>query len=234
MINLSSSSDQIIQEVWEEYDKACYWHEKVHGKKTVHRQILDSYRRCVEKTHSMLSGFSSEYTSPSGNRWLIFDVIFPKDKVSNAFDIKLAAFIFWETAASAGCFLPIDECTAEGHKKVVHIYSSHFFQRYCERLGVSYKSKTMLINFASDVLRITYDMITDQHGKHEVHRIPHCGMGMAVRRKDNPNVVEIKTFLADDNLAPNKMRKLKDLAEKGDSLKGKSSHDVVETVKINY
>lgn len=234
MLNLSSPSDQILKEVTEERERAFYWHNKVHSKKLVHKQIMASYKRAWDKKHGTYTGFNSEYVSSSGNKWYTFELISPRPNNPEKFQVQFCTFIYYETAASIGCFLMADDDPKNGGGDIVYVFTSHFFQRYCERLGIQYGSTEMLTDFVCDIRSISSSKITDTHGEHEVIRIPHRGVGMVIARKDNPAVLEVKTFLADDNLNPNKKKELKTLTEYGDSVISKPKREVVETVLLKY
>lgn len=217
MVNLSTPSNELIAQIWAETDKAEYWHNKRYGSKAAREELAKKYRHIYEETHQQeFIGECSEYKSPSGNRWYVMDRV---RKVPGGFATTVSYFVYYETYGSIGCFVPVYQAydLKSPAEKGVNIFTSHFFQRYCEREGIAYKSREMLTHFIFDFRYMQADQYSDdRHGDYEVHRMRRKGIIKAVRRKDSPLVVEMRTFLADSNLSPSEKRRYKQLMEDTD------------------
>jgi hypothetical protein len=212
MVNLSTPSQELVAKIWAETDKAEYWHRKRFAGKTAREELSEKYTRIYETTGKRtFIGECSEYKSPSGNRWYVADKV---RKEPEGFATFIVSFVYYETYESIGCFAPawqIYDLKAPAAKGV-NIFTSHFFQRYCEREGVEYKSRDMLMHFLLDFQYIQGDPCHDErHGDYEVWRMRRKGIIKAVRRKDCPLVMEMRTFLADKNLSPADLKRYKKL-----------------------
>ena len=89
-----------------------------------------------------------------------------------------ASFIYYETYASIGAFIPkymMNEQTNMMDDACV-IYTSHFFERYCERMKIPFRSRQMVLEFASIIRfqsaerryrqrRATYRSVTNAEGR---------------------------------------------------------------------
>ncbi len=213
MINLSTPSEELIKELFDEKPKALYWHEKQTGSRSKERELQERYDKHKEELGKRFIGYSTEYKSKHGNRWHIFDIVNVSDK---AFHIVTVSFIYYETFGSIGCFMPAMQGGMGGGQPEcgVNIFTSHFFLRYCERMGIPYRSRQMIEQFAMNIIYMTATEELDKDGEEqEAYCIPHQGIIKARRRKDCPLVVEMRTFLSDAMLSKSKA---KDYAEMTD------------------
>ena len=229
MLNLSSPSEQILKEVLEGQDKAIYWHKKIRFKKTVSRQLNYIYEKAYKNEKTYYTGFNTTYDSPLGNKWYTFEIIFPVDE--ECFAVKLCSFIYYETIGSIGCFIP----TGNPDNKEewgVSIYTSHFFRRYSERTGVEYNSLEMLQQFATDSLLLAATKVKDNHGEHEVFRIPYTGLCMAMPRKDSYRVCEVRTFIPDNTLSSSQYNRYREFIKEVDSYSNPPTHKLVDEIVI--
>lgn len=217
MVNLSTPSNELIAQIWAEADKAEYWHKKRFASKTAKQELAEKYTRIYEETgQQKFVGECTEYKSPSGNRWYVMDFV---QKIDGGFATSVSYFVYYETYESIGCFVPVYQAydLTSPAEKGVNIFTSHFFQRYCEREDIAYKSREMLSHFAFDFRYMQADPYHDDvHGDYEVHRMRRKGIIKAVRRKDSPLVVEMRTFLADKNLSPSEKKRYKKLMDDTD------------------
>ena len=130
-----------------------------------------------------------------------------------------SSFIYYETYASIGAFIPKFWMNKETKlmEDACVVYTSHFFERYCERLKIPFRSREMVLEFASIIAFNPIQEDTDKDGKPiVVSRMPKAGFTYGVRRKDNPNVYEMRTFLSDKNMTPTKLRRYEELRERVD------------------
>lgn len=217
MVNLSTPSQELIAQIWAEADKAEYWHNKRFASKTAREELAEKYSRIYKTTGKRtFIGECSEYKSPSGNRWYVADKV---RKMPGGFATSIVYFVYYETYGSIGCFAPVWQIynLKAPAAKGVNIFTSHFFQRYCEREGVEYKSRDMLMHFLFDYQYLQADPYHDErHGDYEVWRMRRKGIIKAVRRKDSPLVVEMRTFLADKNLSPTERKRYQKLMDDTD------------------
>lgn len=216
MINLSTPTEQLLSELYGEMDKAEYWHRKIYQSKRSYRNMLGLYADEIRKGRFRFAGHHSEYKSKSGNRWHTFEIV---NSVNGGFPLPIMIqFVYYETLGSIGVFMPSWE-TLDPQKPPVKgatIYPSHFFQRYCERLGIPYRSLKMLQEFAMGCTSMICEPDTKKGGKNIVYRIPHKGIIKADRREDNPAVTVMRTFISDAMLSPADRRRYAELIKISD------------------
>lgn len=75
----------------------------------------------------------------------------------------------------------------------------------------------MVLEFASI---IAFNPLTDDTDKDGqpivVSRMPKAGFTYGVRRYDNPNIIEMRTFLSDKNMYPSKLKRYEELQKRVD------------------
>ena len=192
MINLSTPSDQLLAEIETDIQKVMWWLNKEKGNTTrsnKRKELARKYRARWAEEKKRFIGDTLEYKSALGNRWFCYDVV---QKPAGAYDIMVGIdkFIYWETLGSIGAFLPqwwTDAETMTAHPSCL-IYTSHFFQRFCERAKIQFRSREMVMSFVSELNYKPYKEDTDKDGNPIlVFRMNHTGFAYAVRRKDNPH-----------------------------------------------
>lgn len=217
MINLTTPSKQILDELNEDIQHIEYWQKRWHTGRDW-RSRASEYRKKWDKERKPFVGDCHEYKSTNGNRWYCYDVVFWPEGFQDLMLLQ-ANFIYYETYASIGAFLPCYEMNKETNlmEDACCIYTSHFFERYCERLQIPYRSREMVMEFASAIaFRPTQDDIDKDGRPIVVSRMPKAGFTYGVRRKDNPFIYEMRTFLSDKNMTPSKMKRYNDLRERTD------------------
>jgi hypothetical protein len=218
MINLSTPTEQLLEEMYDEIKRADYWHLKQGGGERKVEQQVAEYQQQRMRMDSDFIGRQTEYISPRGNRWFIFDKVtkYPKDLGIHAIVFK---FIYYETYGSIGCFIPAWYQPHNGApiERSATIYTSHFFQRYSERRHIPFRSKQMIQQFMYDCTSMTMQPEKDKDGRDcFVYRIPHVGYAFAVPR-DEQRVIEVRTFLSTENMTPTKLKKYEALTDWTDS-----------------
>jgi hypothetical protein len=219
MINLSTPSDQLLAEIETDMQKVMWWLNKEKGNTTrsnKRKELARKYRARWAEEKKRFIGDTLEYKSALGNRWFCYDVV---QKPAGAYDIMVGVdkFIYWETLGSIGAFLPqwwTDAETMTAHPSCL-IYTSHFFQRFCERAKIQFRSREMVMSFVSELNYKPYKEDTDKDGNPIlVFRMNHTGFAYAVRRKDNPLVIEVRTYLDETNMSPSKLKRYEELAQR--------------------
>ena len=219
MINLSTPSDQLLAEIETDMEKVMWWLNKKKGnsiRNYKRRALAEKYRTRWAKEHKRFIGDTTEYKSALGNRWFCYDVVM---KPAGAPDIIVGVdkFIYWETLNSIGAFLPqwwTDAKTHTAHPACL-IYTSHFFHRFSERAKIPFRSREMVMAFVSELSFKPWKEDTDKDGNHIlVFRMNHTGFAYAVRRKDNPLVIEVRTYLDETNMTPSKLKRYEELAQR--------------------
>lgn len=219
MVNLSTPSDVLLEEIETDLGKLMWWLNKVKGQNIRSRKRIElakKYRKQWAKEQKRFIGDTIEYKSANGNRWYVFDIIM---KPKGAPDIIVGSdkFIYWETIGSIGAFLPqwwMDSETMTTKPSCL-IFTSHFFLRFCERAKIPYRSRDMVMMFVSELNYKPYKEDVDKDGNPIlVFCMNHTGFAYAVRRKDNPLVIEVRTYLDETNMTPKKLKRYEDLAER--------------------
>jgi hypothetical protein len=217
MINLSTPSQQMLDELNIDLEKIEYWQHRWHSGKD---WILKGreYRKRWDQERKPFLGDRHEFKSSLGNRWYCFDVPFLPEGFDDLMTLQ-SSFIYYETYASIGAFIPKYQMNKETKlmEEACVIYTSHFFERYCERLKIPFRSREMVLEFASIIAFNPTQEDTDKDGRPiVVSRMPKAGYTYGVRRKDNPNIIEMRTFLSDKNMTPTKLKRYEELRERVD------------------
>lgn len=217
MINLSTPSKQMLDEINEDLKAMKYWQARWNSGRDFYNRSCE-YCRKWNKLRKPFLGKCHEYKSRNGNRWYVYDVPFWPEGFDDMMVLQ-SSFIYYETYASIGAFIPKFEMNPETGKfeDSCAIYTAHFFQRYCERLGIPYKSRKMVTEFAGALGFTPFENDTDKDGRPiVVARMPKAGYTYGVRRSDDPHVIEMRTFLSDNNMTPTKLKKYDDLRKRVD------------------
>lgn len=211
MINLSTPSKELLDELWDDYTKADYWlTKKLGGMKKQSEIGHELCRECITNNKEFATSDYVEYISPKGNRWIVFvSARFYDDH----FYTTPMGFCYYETYGSVGAFVPT-QCGDFTDKKGCIIFTSHFFLRMCDRLGVKVRSRSMIKRFVEYVSGMVVGYRGEgNHGKHEVDvRLP-ASIGRGRLREDSLHVVEVNTFLRDCELTNKQLEETKSLRE---------------------
>ena len=216
MINLSTPSEKLLKEINVDLEKVNYWVRKKCGnfKSTAWKNKYLSYRKRWYEERKPFIGDTYEYMSPNGNKWFIYEQIF-RPKGAPDIICTVNRIIYWETCNSIGCFWPSWHYDEKGEvHDSCYIYTGHFFQRVCERMKITGGSKEMLIGFLGEFAYKPLQEDIDKNGNPCcIIRMNHCGYGFGVRREDNPLIIEVRTFLSEENMSASRLAKYQKLAE---------------------
>ena len=204
-INLSSDPSDIVATMASELVAVRYQKRKAYGgtrKYEAWKQQL--HDKSLSERQDQLSELT-EYISPAGNRWIMYSNMEYLPDVHRVLPCH-AAFIYYETYGSCGAFFPLfpyGGLTPNG----VTIFTSHFFLRLSERTGIPFRSKTMVQEFVSR--NFMRSVSSSNHKGGEVSMRFRCGYGLGVVRSTEPFVIEMRTFLADEQLSESQRKRLR-------------------------
>ncbi len=205
-VNHSTKAEDILATMREEMPSEYYFFRKQFGGKQKYYKYEDQMldKALEEKRDQYTDIFS--HISRAGNRWMVYThaQYFQKAVYAQAFQFS---FIYYETMASCGAFFPMFSPTenrkkgkkhhkAEAKPTGVIIFTSHFFYQMSERTGIPYRSKELIKEFIST--KCEHAMQADENG--EVLAKFSGGYGFGVQLCDNPQVIEIRTYLKDSQL----------------------------------
>ena len=244
-VNHSTKAEEILATMHEEMPSEYYFFRKQFGGKQKYYKYEDQMldKALEEKKDQYTDIFS--HISKAGNRWMIYTQAqyFPKAVYAQAFQFS---FIYYETMASCGAFFPMFS-QSEYRKKAkkrskteakptgVIIFTSHFFYQMSERTGKAYRSKELIKEFIST--KCEHAMQADEDG--EVVAKFSGGYGFGVQLSENPNVIEIRTYLKDSQLNGKQRRKVEklnaffELSKDGTFISEVSLHTAVNQCKEN-
>lgn len=211
-INLSSQVADMMATLRGETPKAWYSFLKNHGGRrkyeVLEQQMLDD---ALEQQKDQFTDIDY-YISPVGNRWMTYThvVYYPRAQYAQAYHYS---FIYYETFRSCGAFFPIyspvKTYSRKGRLKKdeqirgVVLYTDHFFFQMSERLKVEYRSKELIRKFVSE--RCEHALTSDED-KEVVVKFK-GGHGFGFEWEHDPQFVQVRTFLRDEELTNKQRRK---------------------------
>ena len=214
MINLSTPSKELLEELYSDNKKALFWLQKQIGGERKFFELVHLLQYKARKTGKMASSKTYEYISKNGNKWISsVSVAALKGKKNNIYQVN--GFCYYETYGSIGAFVPLTYTNLNNRKACV-IFTSHFFYQFCERAKIPFRSREMVMAFCRVMPTMVFNVSNDR-GKTEVQcRLP-GGVGFGVPRDKDSLVYEIRTYLTDEGLNKRQERVTKDLRRIGDN-----------------
>lgn len=204
-INLTTKPADIIETMREELPSERYQFRKANGGNLKYAKLEDHLLdKALEDEESQFTDIN-EHISRYGNRWITYTHVeyYPKAKHAQAYHMS---FVYYETYASCGAFLPMYS-PAKSSKKIkvdgVLIFTDHFFLRMAERTGKKYRSKELIREFITT--KSTNASQTDDEG--EVIIRFKGGYGFGIEKSKRPHLIEIRTYLTDNQLSPKQKKK---------------------------
>lgn len=202
-MNTMSPSVQIMAEVEHDVPRVHYWAEKERNKRANCKVIMSAFEEAIGGGRSVERNINTyEYYSKNGNKWIIFDSFLGGT-------LSYVLFAYRTTAAWMECILPVvvnDTC-------IVFLFTPHFFQRLYERDGIDCRNMDTL----GDFIRYSNAMYSDGWLDGElVFRVRSKGVILAKPRKDNENIVEMRTYISDATLSSSKNKQYKELIKMAD------------------
>ena len=204
-VNLSTEPADIIATMAAEMSAVRYQKRKAYGGTRKYEAWKEEqYEKSLHEKHSIISELT-EWISQVGNRWVMYSSWEYFTEQESVLPCN-AAFIYYETLNSCGAFFPLVD---EGCRVVTGaiIFTSHFFERLSERARIPFRSKAMIQEFIScQFMRSTTSR--DEDGAEAYLRFRN-GFGIGKVRSAKPYVVEVRTFLTEDQLSPAQRKRMK-------------------------
>lgn len=205
-INLSTPPEDIVATMAMELKHVLYQKRKAYGGKRKYeawKQALED--KALSEKQNQVSEIT-DYISPAGNRWVMYSFMEYFAESNHVLPCH-AAFIYYETYGSCGAFFPLFPQGDSRRPNGAMIFTSHFFLRMCERARVEFRSKGMIKEFiTANFLRSASSI--DKEGVEVVMRFRN-GYGLGKVKSVVPYVIEIRTFLTDEELSPSQHKRLK-------------------------
>ena len=209
-VNHSTKALDIITTMCEEMPKARYFFRKTFGGKNKYLKYEnETSDRVLEEQHDKHTDIS-EWISQAGNRWesYTFWQYFPKARYVIPYH---HSFIYYETYSSCGAFFPMyspkqtkDGKVKEGGKPDgVLVFTAHFFYQMSQRTGKTYRSKELIKEFVTT--KCEHELTVDEDG--DVIVKFQGGHGFGKQLSKSPQLIEVRTFLRDEELNNNQRRK---------------------------
>lgn len=223
MITLQTLPTQIRRELDEDEKRANYWFVKQHhGERSYDRWRTEQCQRLLNSFEKELFSDPVEYISPNGNRWLAYEHT-TRDGEGGCYTFCYCV-MYYETIGSVGAYCRMeleDPDTKEMLPGCIH-YTPHFFQRFAERLGLEFRSRTMMLRF----LQLAHHHLIKEKNKREgykdreiVMRFPGSYAFGSMRNVEGYNMVTVRTFLPTTMLTPTRKKELQEYGEFCDNVK---------------
>lgn len=208
MITSLSPKDEIFKVCIEENGKAQYWFKKQTNNRKWD-EIADSLISQHMKTGTPHWSEMIEYNARSGNKWYSF---IRSRKIGNCYGTFLQSFMCRETLGSIEIFNVTSKGCVGGGSDGVMIFTSHFFIRMAQKLGVAADNKEIAQRFLS----LSDGMVFHEKGdgKKRKAELEISFMGTiwrGVYKNGDKRVVEIKTMLKRTELTSKEKIALKEV-----------------------
>lgn len=194
MITAISSNEELLNAVLEEQPKAYYWFDKRYkdNRETsrLRRKITDEHK----KTGEVQVGGYVEYLSRSGNRWVVY---LRTARTGGFYCTQKASFVYRETFGSIEVIVPMDlKAVAGGRPQGVMVFTSHFFLRMQQRLGVEKIDIEAVIRLVASIKHTIINAKGDsKRRKHEMEISIMGTVWRGIYRNGAKNIIEVKTML---------------------------------------
>ena len=208
MINLSTPNKELIEELRQDFNRVKQWFSEKHLTKKKIRQLAYLLeRRCIDEDLKFATSEPVEHITKSGNRWMVY--LKAERYGEKTIVHQLQAFCYYETYGSLGAFVPIYK---DNKINACTIFSSHFFLRMKQRLGLGMLNKDVLKRFIEYITLLhSEDKGKGEHGEHEAEVYLYGAVGRGVFRGNDFDVLEVKTFLTEAELSKAQLARLQKL-----------------------
>ena len=232
MINLKTSSEELWRVLPEEHDKAIYWMKKHFGGEARYEKMRDDLLIRCRMAQWPMSSEVVDYTSKAGNRWVCFEhaTYYPERHGSHCMPY---AFCYYETAVSLGLFsVCFHSQYGMDRASSIIIYTPHFFQRYCERMGFKGSPREILMRFMRKSPLIAAALLPKKKNELQkvVMRFPGC-ICHGIARRDHPKVFEVRTLLKDVQLSGRQSKDTQELRDYEGYLRAVNSYSLFNNCK---
>lgn len=185
-------------EMEQDLKKLQYWQRKSLNSKEYREAYLAAHKRASETGECQMVGEPHEWKSANGNRWYYQNAVM-REPISGEMRDSGLVFVYYETYGSVGAFVPTFDPMANGMvvDNAPIVFTSHFFLRYCERMGLKMRSRDMVMAFINEQAR--FDVKGLRNGKGGFKGISvqlknGVGRGVVVREGIN-TAWEVRTFI---------------------------------------
>lgn len=229
MITLNMDRAQLWREFRSDHEKAIYWLNKHYGGKDRFEKKCRELIRQSFTEHRNIQSDIVEYNSPNNNKWYsFFNAIYNSKSGTSTHHIY--SFCVYKTNGSVGAFVPkYDVSSLRFVLSGVFIFTSHFFLRAKERLGIECKDETSVVKFFSDNPFISTRLRDpDEKGRYGFDLRLQNGIGRGVVVSDDPTIVEIRTCLTDKQLSYKQKKMVGNLINFHDAC----THDTIQETII--
>lgn len=213
MINLSTPNEELLSELRSDYNRVVHWYStKVLTPKKLRQKAYELQRRCIDNGLRFCTSDYSETTTKSGNKWIIYT---KAERHGEEVMPEIQAFCYYDTLGSGGAFVP---GFSKGNVTSCVIFTSHFFLRMKQRLGLGAIDKDVIRRFIEYMG--CFHSESQGKGKHgENEAIVHLdgAMGYGLFLDKECNILKVNTFLKDselNNFQKKQAMNIKDIASK--------------------
>lgn len=198
MITLSSTPSQMRLEMEQDLKKLAYWQRKGFNSKEYRKAYLSANKRAKETGEWQMVGEPHEWKSGNGNRWYYQNAVM-REPISGEMRDTALMFVYYETYGSVGAFVPafnpyVDDMAIDDAPIV---FTSHFFLRYCERMGLKMRSRDMVMAFINEQARFDVKGLRDGKGGFKGISVQlQNGVGRGVEVREGCDTAwEVRTFI---------------------------------------
>lgn len=199
MINLKTNNEKLLDELMYDKKRVLHWFSTKHmTSKMMKRKVYELQRRCIDNGLRFCCDEPVEWLSKNGNKWMVYLRV---EMVGTVVSPSVQCFCYYETSGSAGAFIPIKDSRCV-------IFTSHFFLRVKQRLGLSVVDKNVLKRFVEYVNTLYIEMTgKGKHGENEGIVYLNGGIGRGIFRDgDCGNIFEVRSFLKEGEQNLGQMR----------------------------
>ena len=216
MINLSTPNKQLVEELKADYRKADYWlTKKLGGEKKQREEEHRLVRKCLREKIDFATSDPIEYKSPNGNRWYIY--IKAQRFTETIAHPAVQAFCYYETLGSIGAFVPFFDNKEYAEVDGCGIFTSHFFLRMSERLGIGARSRDMVKKFIEYIRFFYVDFKgKGKHADEEFDVYLQGALGRGKCRATDGSIYEVNTFIPENMLFASQRKVYEELKKKAD------------------
>lgn len=191
MINLKTCNEELLSELLLDKKRVLHWYSTKHSSiKKIRQCAYVLERRCIDGDLPYCSGDMVEYVTKSGNKWILYQ---RAERIGGKVVCGIQCFCYYETCGSVGAFVPISGDYKTGR---CVIFTSHFFLRLKQRLGLDVVDKNVLRRFI-EYINILHIEMKDGgvHGERGGVVYLNGGVGRGIFRDSECNIFEVRSFL---------------------------------------
>lgn len=204
-MNLSTPNKELLQDLKSDYNRVVHWYStKRYTPRKLRQRAYELERKCIDNNLQFAASEYEEFVTKNGNKWVIFQ---KARKVGEAILPEIQTFCYYNTEGSAGAFVP---SFVRGRIESCVIFTSHFFLRVKQRLGLKKVNKDVIQRFVEYIGSFHSESLGEgKHGKNEAVIYLNGAVGYGVFRDDDCCILEVKSFLKETELTRYQQRQVK-------------------------